>query len=840
MESDWHIGSGAGISGNIDRQVIKDKDGFPYIPAKTLTGIWRDACEQVAFGLDEGDEFGAWNQYVLFLFGEQPALNQDQSALNQPIPSALEIRPAYLDLGIKQKILSCTPASQQALKDAVTFVKASNSINHSSGCTEERFLRFEEMTRLGCLLRTECKLNLENLKDENQKKCAFALLVASAKLVDKLGGKRRRGTGKCSWRLGTEEQHKNKKVINYVEEIDSLTWIENNELPTPPVLSNKKGKDSFYIEESEKSKVQYSSQKRWFKIPLVINTILPVIVKDKTVGNVVKTLDYIPGTSLLPIVARKLGQLGFDVKEAISQKELIVTNATIEINKKSGKPVPFAIFYDKIDGGFEKKQAVCNKFNDEDLQEFRHRQLKGYRQGYVDLSNVKNSLPSYIEVKKIFQTHNTIQDKFQRPTTEVGGIYSYQAIESELVFRAELRIKTFLPTEDKNINSEKRKGKKRGKRNKINKDNNQPTVNIFTQLKENLSIQEKIGTSKKDDYGLVNIKVEKSIEISSINDSKIEKISESITVWLLSDMLIRNDNLKTTISVDDFRKLLQQEINNNQEQANHIELDIVSEKTYLRHKRIESWQSRWNLPRPSLVSFMAGSCLELKIKNKKEIDLQVLRHLEIYGIGERTAEGFGQISFNNPLLANPLSKLSSSLKKESSSAKTNNAKIQNHQFARLIEIEAWRKAIAKEAMTLASNDDLREQFLGIKIEDKKSYPSMSQLGNLRSLVRQVQNFDDAGIVINWIASLKKKDNGDKWRNTSDGLNKLIILFEDPQQIWKDLSFEKNIELKNLIIRDIEEGLLKEELWSEAIKASIFECILAHKRELENSNNSQNI
>ena len=33
----------------------RDADGLPFVPAKTLRGIWRDACERVAYGLDSDD-----------------------------------------------------------------------------------------------------------------------------------------------------------------------------------------------------------------------------------------------------------------------------------------------------------------------------------------------------------------------------------------------------------------------------------------------------------------------------------------------------------------------------------------------------------------------------------------------------------------------------------------------------------------------------------------------------------------------------------------------------------------------------------------------------------------
>src|SRR5262245_40402463 len=80
MISDWHVGSGAGRPGNIDRLVRRDADGLPYVPAKTLTGIWRDACERVSLGLDDGNEAGPWSQWVSFIFGDQPVLKDAERA----------------------------------------------------------------------------------------------------------------------------------------------------------------------------------------------------------------------------------------------------------------------------------------------------------------------------------------------------------------------------------------------------------------------------------------------------------------------------------------------------------------------------------------------------------------------------------------------------------------------------------------------------------------------------------------------------------------------------------------------------------------------------------------
>src|SRR5882724_73662 len=87
MESDWHIGAGAGRPGDVDRLVRRDEDELPFVPGKTLTGIWRDACERVALGLDDGAP-GAWSRWIPFLFGDQAG--QPDQELNPTPKDQLE------------------------------------------------------------------------------------------------------------------------------------------------------------------------------------------------------------------------------------------------------------------------------------------------------------------------------------------------------------------------------------------------------------------------------------------------------------------------------------------------------------------------------------------------------------------------------------------------------------------------------------------------------------------------------------------------------------------------------------------------------------------------------
>ena len=72
FHSDWHIGSGFGRPKAVDRLVLRHAaDDLPYVPGKSITGVWREACEAVARGLDEGAEHGRWQEWVAMIFGRR-------------------------------------------------------------------------------------------------------------------------------------------------------------------------------------------------------------------------------------------------------------------------------------------------------------------------------------------------------------------------------------------------------------------------------------------------------------------------------------------------------------------------------------------------------------------------------------------------------------------------------------------------------------------------------------------------------------------------------------------------------------------------------------------------
>jgi CRISPR-associated protein Csx10 len=765
MLTDWHVGSGTGRPGNIDRLIQRDRHNLPYIPAKTLTGILRDGCELVAAGLDEGLQ-GEWHNYLEYLFGSQPAIAQGVVE-ETPIPAALSLRSAYLP-----KTLNDALQGQPELISALTFVKPGVAIDSHLGTAKPDCLRFEEMARGGSYLEAEYRLD-PRLKGE-QLEAAKALLVAGVSTIERLGGKRRRGAGRCRIKLSEENLE------------TALKYLDTNLKPPKLLLES--------IQTKSESKDIVNSEK-WYTIEIQLETQSPLIVHARTLGNLVSTLDYIPGTALLPIISRKLGEI-IDLGSAIANKQIIVSNATLEVDGQQGRSMPFALFQEKQD-----KQVVYNRLGEDfNVVSDDKPQLKGMRAGYL-------SDKSQAKLSKNVNTHNIVDDKVQRPNEEVGGVYSYEAIATHTKFRAKIHIQDTVISSDK----------------------------FLACLLKLVATQTEIGRSKKDDYGLVKIT---AVNPFVNKNPDIELIPGELRVWLLSDVLIRNSRLRPSTDPQDLATELGTKL------GVSLTLKPNCLSSLARSRRTDSWQTRWGLPRPSLVGLSAGSCFLFEVTGEIEVDK--LTELQLTGIGERRAEGYGQLCFNDLFLMNDkpsLSEVSEDKPPGDKDIKRKPIDPQNleiYNYAQTIEIEAWREAIRRQSISLAADPIQREAILGIKKNDdknttEKSKPSMSQLGVLRSIVMNSLDSDPTqnSAVNNWIEKLPQKIK-EKWAEKS--LDKVRSLLTNPDKVW---SFLKTIPFDRLTLTVEGITTLKQELWRETVQNLVIDCIRAHKRDLEPKTESTN-
>lgn len=794
FESDWHIGTGAGIPGNTDRLIFRDSEGFPAVPAKTLNGIWRDAMETLTLGLDNGDEKNkGWQKWVEFIFGNQPALKNADPTIT-PKPSKLTIQPARISGDLRAAI-----GNNEQLKQALTFIKAGIAIDNKSGTTKKDHLRFEEMGRGGTVLEAEFEL-------QTDEETAKALLTLSAQMIERIGGKRRRGAGKCQfWVDG---------LMSKDEAIKHLENFKGKPAPDVPMFE----------EESDDIELKESSQTtEWKTLEYRLTLQTPVSIVKAVLGNVSESLDFIPGTYLLPHITEKIGK---HIRSAVANGDFQVSPATIEINGERGFPVPKVLAREKMD-----KSKVYNRLIKSLEGE---NQTKPIREGYI--SDLNSNELSIEKTPQTLLIHNTVDDSVQRPTENVGGVFSREAIKAETTLRGTIRW-----------------------RKEVLDDNFD-----FTKLNGYV----RLGTSKKDDYGLAHFEVIEQPKDFSPNS---QSNSKELVVYLASDVLLRNDNLRQTNLVEDLAKELSKRINLYRESDKEITL---SEKkadegllsSVIQVRRIESWQTSWGFPRPTLTAMEAGSVVVFT--SNEDLNLDDLKKIEAEGIGERRGEGYGQIVFNPKILETetPGWRQSDENEADENEQKTrrNEAikKLRNEiqktksleNFVKQIELMAWHEELKVAVLKIAADEGLRKDIFGFEIKQendgKKSKPPMSQIGGLRSVISRLQGSKEDNslsaakkLAIDWLKHLAKTENRrKKWAENKEEaetkLTKIKTLIENEEKIWSVL---ESAEIGNQKVWNPPKLLtgknMKEQLWAEAVRALFYACQHAHKRDLE-KNSSQ--
>ena len=774
MLSDWHTGSGQSQPGGVDALVARDADRLPFIPAKTVHGLWRDACELVARGLDNSTAHGPWSRLVEYLFGSQPA--RARSTLRRPPrPAALSVRPARY-VSTLRSVLSRNEAARRAL----TFVKPGVCTNRLTGQAEEEFLRCEELARVGSELEADCWLELP----EELLQPALALLVAGTKFFTRLGGKRRRGNGHCHVSL----HGCNGSAVPTLEEVcKTLATVEPRVpepddvgAPAPTILSRR----------------TQPAPTAWWEVPLRLKPLTPIAVTRRAVGNVVETLDYVPGYCLLPHVTHVLKSLGLrDVFTHVAAGRIRVLNATLAINGSRGRPVPFALHARKARPYFARPtEDVFNAF----AQEIEV-SAKPIRHGYLVWRDPNQV--GYDTVPMTIRTHGTVDDESQRPTTEVGGVYAYEAIAPADKHGTPILLHSVL------VLAEELHDRLQG-----------VDPNWWQQLNHHLVL----GRSKKDDYGWVELTAEPPVACKAPAESGEDDL---LSVWVASDVLVRNAQLRYDPTEKTFRGLL--------ERALGVRLEPAPGQfwQFVRVRRHETWHAGWGLPRPSLVGIQAGSCFRYRIVDGR-LNPGRLLALQSRGLGERTAEGFGEIVLNHPVLR---TKPVDWKCLERSVPPTDPQRLlrpgdPGYKFARLIEREAWKQVIERRVRELAADPDVWRQQLGWSVRGTEVTPTLTQIMAFRQVLQRMGDADDKGRVLGWIkrAQAQRTGHGRTRSGHVGALEKYAALCENEQAIWNLLFEGQNPPAP---LTEGADAALKRELWAYALQAFVDACARAIRREV---------
>lgn len=202
--SEWHAGSGLSSGSDIDTLVIKDPQGYPFIPGKTLKGLLKEAAMEIY-----GDEFASF-------YRELPNKAEDEAEDKKQNPSHFISRVfGYFDEKDKEKLklhekgqafFSNATLSEELKKSSQDlqsyFFRAhsSTAIDEKSGLARDQSLRRMETT-IPCTLWAA----IYNVPDEDVED-----LIKCLKWIKRLGTNRNRGLGRCKFTVIPQDETETK------------------------------------------------------------------------------------------------------------------------------------------------------------------------------------------------------------------------------------------------------------------------------------------------------------------------------------------------------------------------------------------------------------------------------------------------------------------------------------------------------------------------------------------------------------------------------------------------------------------------------------------------------
>ena len=165
--SNWHCGSGLAAGADVDALVVKDAEGLPYVPGKTIKGLLREAAEEL-------NGTSSLLNKIFGLSGEAKLSDSETSRVGESFFSN-----AILPEGSAIIASNLIPHLYQ------TF--ASTSIDEESGIAKDNTLRRIE-TVIPCCLEGEIR---------NIPEIGTALLEEAMQFIKRMGTGRNRGYGRC-------------------------------------------------------------------------------------------------------------------------------------------------------------------------------------------------------------------------------------------------------------------------------------------------------------------------------------------------------------------------------------------------------------------------------------------------------------------------------------------------------------------------------------------------------------------------------------------------------------------------------------------------------------------
>jgi len=750
--SDWHVGTGEGRVGVVDAVVRRDGDELPFVPAKTLLGVWRDACETVARSLDSPDG-RAWQRWVGWLFGSPPSEHDDETAARQgaPASAALSLTSARLAPGLREAM-----AGKTALRDALVVLRPGVALDEESGTARDDMLRLEERALRGMVL--HAAVTVPHV-DGGLPPAAELLLRAGARLVDAVGGKRNRGSG---------------RLVLHVGATPMGNWADDprEDPPLDPRLTELLADEELVRAPGEPPSAarrhapiladgrQGGPRRRW---RLELEVLSPVVIVDRVIGNDITTRDEIPGTALLPALLSRL-PAGTDIGlDDVRVGDAVPAAVDADGTARPSRHEPAV--WQRDDKG--RGDVVANTLQ---VETDPARRFKASR-GRVARTDDDGSASAWVrfDPATTVSTHVVVNG----PTAGAGGLFSYHGIAPGTVLVSDL----VLPD------------------------------GIELALAPGNVLR--LGRSRKDDYGEVRVR-----HLAPRDDPPSRTVGRDglLRVWLVSDLLLRDERLAFDPTPDRLAHAL------GGPDALNVPLtvvphDAVLRPTQSRPARREGFAPRWGRPRASLVGLRAGSVVTFRLPDGVVVDPDRVERVERDGVGDRTVEGYGRLLLDPPELLVDLPSVSRPAPAQRRRAQASGGTPPDVDPAapHPVELSAWRREIRRRvaAVVTAGRRPLVEGL---------ARATPSQRGVLRAHVSRLGYPGGREVVAGWFATLGSSvTRQGAWdAATLAGVRGLLL----EGTVWHELGLDGD--QSGLLLIEGREGLLRDALEHEAVTALVQE------------------
>lgn len=705
--SDWHIGTGAGIPGGVDRSVIRDPGGLPYMPASSLTGLVRASAKTIALALDDdaldnATPDGPWMRWFNWLFG-----GLSEQGERAPGPAAVKISAARLEPALRAVLV------QERLTADTTILRASTAIDDATGTADDKTLRTVEYARKGARLCASIERADGNATFPPE---AAFLLAAAAKATERFGGKRTRGAGRCSLSLDPAPDWK-----------AWCRWAETHIPADPPPMANPIGRDTT---------APGVSKPGWESIDLAVVVVEPVAAEAERLGNTLTTRPLIPGTVLLATAHQRLGS---NLGPAIAAGELQVSDAvplgrtgTRTTRTPAGWLIPKRPTTDET--------RICDTLT---TQPDTDTQMQRLSSPFVDTVGRE---AQGIAVATSIDAHAVIDERTGRPTAASGGLFLRSAI------RPGTRLGVTV----------------RWRRGLLDK----------REVREALSGRWHVGTARHAGYGAVDVTVSGAPTVRSARCDMLPAAGDLIMVEARSDVLLRNGRLRWDPTPSSLAAALQV----GGWTFEPAESGPGADTAAVTVARRDSWHAGWSLPRPTLCAIGAGSRMLLRCTSAGPSDALV--DLVERGIGERLAEGFGEIRLSSTDDSVDVRIYTIPDDAAGGSRVDTRTTLGPHNEADQQYLASVRQAAHRKGVQLALTTAALPH-----VEPNK--PGASQLGALRSVGVSLALAPGPGArdrARSWLGALRDTERrAEKWNAAT--LDHIAAFLNEPEKVWRELDLE---------------------------------------------------